>query len=427
MGEGHPSLETLARWLAGELEHEDVLREVAPHLTESCPVCRLNEEEIRRLQEESGHWSETVAVLETRQAPELAGLLEGRSFEEQMRLAGENEDLHTWGLCQYLLGRTREAVFEEPARAVETALVAIRLARHLGDAYHPGWVFDLRARAYAYLGNALRVMGELKSADYAFLRAEENLGRSGRGNSQIEAEVLSLRASLKLDQRLFVEARQNLDRAVILYRQAQDLAGIATALLQRVKLVKAEGDIDGSIELLREGLAEIEAAKQPRLSAYALQSLLASLTLAGRNQEALNLLPAVRDLFQETAEPLDWLRLRWAEASIAQGLGRTDEAEAAYREVQGKFLELGKGYDAALVSLDLAALLAGQGRTEELKRIATEIVPVFESRDVHREAMAALLLFQQACAEERATLELIQQIAAVLRRDRRGHGGNGGS
>ena len=139
------------------------------------------------------------------------------------------------------------------------------------------------------------------------------------------------------------------------------------------------------------------------------------------------MLPEVRLAMQRTAEPLDWLRLRWTEASIAQGLGRTDEAEAAYREVQGKFLELGKGYDAALVSLDLAALLAQQGRTEELKGIAAEILPVFESRDVHREAMAALLLFQQACAEERATLELIQQIAAVLRRDRRSQGGNGDS
>jgi tetratricopeptide (TPR) repeat protein len=424
VGEDHPSLETLALWLAGELEHEDVLREVAPHLTENCPVCRLNEEEIRRLQEESGHWSETVAVFETRQAPELARLLEGRPHEEQMRLAEENEELHTWGLCQYLLKKTREAVFENPAKAVETALVAIRLTRHLGDVYHPGWVLDLRARAYAYLGNALRVTGELNAADYAFLRAEENLGSSGTGNTRIEAEVLSLRASLRLDQRRFAEARQNVDRALLLYRQAQDFAGIATALLKKVKLVKAEGDIEASIQLLQEGLVEIEAAKQPRLHAYALQSLLASLTLAGRHQEATSFVPAVRNLFQETAEPLDWLRLRWTEASIAQGLGRAAEAEAAYREVQGKFLDLRKGYDAALVSLDLAALLAEQGRTEELKGLAAEILPVFESREIHREAMISLLLFQQACVEEKATLELIRQIAAALRRERGGHGGS---
>jgi tetratricopeptide (TPR) repeat protein len=423
VGEGHPSLETLARWLAGELEHEDVLRELVPHLTGNCPVCRLNEEEIRRLQEESGHWSETVAVFETREAPELARLLEGRPHAEQMRLADENEDLHTWGLCQYLLKKTRETVFENPAEAVEKALVAIRLAGHLGEDYHPGWVLDLQARALAYLGNALRVTGELKAADYAFLRAEENLGRSGTGNIQMEAEVLSLRASLKLDQRLFGQAHESLDLALTLYRQAQDLAGIATVLLQKVKLVKAEGNIDASIKLLREALGEIEAANQPRLHAYALQSLLASLTLIGRNEEATELLPSVREIFRDTAEPIDWLRLRWTEASIAQGLGRTAEAEVAYREVQGKFLELRKSYDAALVSLDLATLLAEEGRTEELKGIAAEILPVFESREVQQEATAALLLFQRACAEEKATVGLVRQIAAILRRDRRGDGG----
>jgi hypothetical protein len=56
--------------------------------------------------------------------------------------------------------------------------------------------------------------------------------------------------------------------------------------------------------------------------------------------------------------------------------------------------------------------------------VAAEILPVFESREVHDEAMASLLLFQQACAEERATLERIQQIASALRRDRRGNGGS---
>ncbi len=419
MGERHPSLDTLARWLAGELEHEDVLREVVPHLTGNCTVCRRNEEEIRRLQHESGHWSETVAVFETREAPDLARLLEGRPHDEQMWLADENEDLHTWGLCQYLLKKTRETVFENPTEAVELALVAIRLSGHLGEGYHPGWVLDLQARALAYLGNALRATGELKAADFAFLRAEENLEKSGIGNTQIAAEVLRLKASLKLDQRLFGQAHTYLDRALTLYRQAQDLKGIATVLLKKVKLVKTQGEIDASIELLRGVLGEIAAAKQPRLHAYALQSLLASLTLAGRNEEAMDLLPSVREIFRETAEPLDWLRLRWTEASISQGLGRTVEAEAAYREVQGKFLELGKNYDVALVSLDLATLLAEQGRTEELRSLAAEILPVFESREVPQEALAALLLFQRACAEERATVELVRQIAATLRR---GHG-----
>jgi len=77
------------------------------------------------------------------------------------------------------------------------------------------------------------------------------------------------------------------------------------------------------------------------------------------------------------------------------------------------------GYDAALVSLDLAVLFALEHRTEDLKRLAAEVMQVFESRDVHREAVAALILFQNACEEERLTAELAGQIAAIVQREQR--------
>lgn len=97
-------------------------------------------------------------------------------------------------------------------------------------------------------------------------------------------------------------------------------------------------------------------------------------------------------------------------------LGRLDEAEAAYREVQQDFLKHGVLYSVALVSLDLALLLAGQGRTEELKSLAAELTAVFSAQEVHREATAALVLFQRACEEERVTAELITRLAALLKR-----------
>jgi hypothetical protein len=78
------------------------------------------------------------------------------------------------------------------------------------------------------------------------------------------------------------------------------------------------------------------------------------------------------------------------------------------------------GYDAALVSLDLARLFAQEGCVDDLKRLAAELMPIFESRDVHREAIVTLLLFQRACEEERVTVDLVRKVAASLRRERRG-------
>ena len=415
MKDHHPSLETLARWLAGELEHEQVRRELAPHFLESCPACRTLRDEIDRLLEESGHWDETVAVLESREAPALLGLLDAGSHAERMRRAEEIEELHTWGVCQLLLKQVREQVFSDPTRAVETAQLAVRLAEHLGASYHPDWVMDLRARAHAHLGNARRVLGELKAADDAFLLATECLNKGGTGDPRVEAEVLGLKGSLRLDQRQLKEAQDLIDRASALYRQAGDLVGVARVLIKKSKILNQLGEVSEAIATLQAASSEMDPADDPGLFARARQNLLFSLTFAGRFDEAARLLPEVQDLYRVSGGTVDLLRLRWTEGILAHGLGRTADAEEAYRSIQREFLRLGKGLDAALVSLDLAVLLWEQGRTDELKELAAEMMMAFESREVHREALAALVLFQQACAEERTTGELIRQVAARLR------------
>jgi tetratricopeptide (TPR) repeat protein len=415
----HLSIEVLAKWLAGRLEHDEVLGKVVPHLLASCPICRQRSEEIRRLQGEVGHWDEEVAVLEGPEAIELLARLEEHPFEEQVRLVGEDESFQTWGLCQLLLQKSLAAVFTAPAKALDRADLAVRISYHLGEAYHLDWVLDLRARAFAYLGNARRVLGELRSAESAFRRAEDCLARSQTGNPKIEAEVLDMKSSLQLDQRHCQEALKLSDRVLQIYRRVQESHGIGIALIKRAKILREMEEAGQAIELLQQGATEIDPHCEPRLFAYLRFNLLGCLTAANRYQEALNLLPEVRVLFRAHAQPTDLIRLRWAEGSIAFGLGRMEEAEAAFREVQRGFLKYGIDYSAALVSLDLAVLLSQEGRAAELKRLAVELRADFEAREIYREATAALLLFQRACEEERVTAEVARQIAGMLRERRR--------
>jgi tetratricopeptide (TPR) repeat protein len=413
---GHPTLETMARWLAGRLEHEVVLQEIAPHLQERCPICREQYEEIRRLTKEAGHGDEEVGVLEWREAPELLGRLEELPFPEQLRQAEEDEALHTWGLTQLLLQRSREVVSDHPRKALERADLAVAISRHLSSAYDPGWVLDLRARAYAHLGNARRVVGELLSAEASFRKAESYLARSQTGNVWAEAEILDMKGSLRMDQRKFGEAAELFDQARDRYRQEEDSHGVAKVFLLSAKLFREMQDLGKAIAWLREAPHEIDRGQEPRLFAIARYNLLSCLDEEGQHGQALKLLPEVQDLFRETAQPIDWVRLRWTEGSIAFGLGRLDEAEDAYREVQQEFLKHGVLYSMALVSLDLALLLSRQGRTEELKRLAAELMEIFAAQEVHREATAALVLFQRACEEEQVTTELITRLATLLRR-----------
>lgn len=190
----HPSLETLAKLLAGDLAHDELLTQVVPHLLEVCPVCRERHQEILRLQKELGHWDERVVVLEGRQAPELLARLRKHRFDEQVRLVMNDDAFHTWALAQLLLKESREAAAADPAKATDLAELAVKVSQNLGDAYDPHWVLDLRARAYAYLGHARQLLGEPRSAETAFREAEDLLAKSMTGNAEIQAEVRALQA-----------------------------------------------------------------------------------------------------------------------------------------------------------------------------------------------------------------------------------------
>jgi tetratricopeptide (TPR) repeat protein len=420
--DAHLSLRMLAKWLSGGMEHDDVLSQVVPHFLPRCPVCQERYREILRLQEEVGHWNEEVVVMEGLQAPDLWSRLAEDSYEEQLRQIEEDEDLHTWGLCQLLLKKSLEAAFQDPTQSIDLANLAIKVSEHLGDAYDSAWVLDLRARAFAYLGNGRRVLGELRSAEDAFHTAELLLDRSGTGNSHLKAEILGLKSSLRRAQRRLEEALELTDESLSLYRETSDVHGIGKVTLKKVKILEEMGELDEAVALLQEIPAEIDPASEPRLFAYARFNLVCAFVLAGRFREAEELLSEVLGLFSGIAQPLDLVRLRWAEGNIALGLGRRGPAEAAFLEVRQEFLERRMGYDAALVSLDLARLYAQEGCQDELKRLARELMPIFEARDVHREAIVALLMFQRACEEERLTVEMIQEIASYLRRERRGNG-----
>ena len=414
----HLSLEDMARFLAGSMEHDEVRSKVIPHLLAVCPVCRERHAEVDRLREEIGHWSEEVAVLEGPQALELWERLAGLTQDERLRLADENEDLHTWGLCHFLIGKSREAVLDSPERAVDLAGLAVRLSARLSEAYHRDWIYDLQSRAYAHLGNARRVLGEIRSAEDAFRKAWRCLERSSSGNPSVRAEVLGLQSSLRRAQRRFTEALGLLDETLALFRASNDTGGIGAALLNRAKILSESGDEQEAIRTLEASAAEIDPAVEPRLHAYLRYNLVVSLVRIEQHAEAQRLLPEVRALLEASGQPLDLLRLRWAEGLVALGLGRLGPTEAAFREAQREFLGRGMGYDAALVSLDLAQLYAQENLGDELKRLAAELVPIFASRDIHREALMALFFFQRACEEDQLTVALAREIAGHLRRER---------
>src|SRR5262249_29690509 len=153
------------------------------------------------------------------------------------------------------------------------------------------------------------------------------------------------------------------------------------------------GDAKGSMALLRRALELIDPHEDPRWFLIVRHNLILALVEDDQPREAFALLFHTRPLYLKMGDRMHLLRLRWVEGRVAQGLERLAQAEAAFREVRDAFVELGLRYDAAAASLDLASVLARQGRTRQMRELAQEVLVLFESGQIHREAMAALLVF----------------------------------
>jgi Tetratricopeptide repeat len=147
-------------------------------------------------------------------------------------------------------------------------------------------------------------------------------------------------------------------------------------------------------------------------------NLAVNYTHLGRYAEATELAESVRELATARGDEHEISRVTWLHGRIAAGLGRPGKARQLLGQARRDFTARTMWYDVALALLEEAALLLDEGRTTEVKALSEELAAVFESEGVHREALAALLLFQEAAEREAATPELARRVLRFLFRAR---------
>ena len=343
---------------------------------------------------------------------ELTGLPAGE-VDAALR---EEPRFHTGALCELLAERSLEMAAGDPAFAEELGLFALRLSEHLdAGRYGEERIQNLRARAWAHVGNACRVRFNLQGAEEAFERAAALLEK-GTGEPLGRGIFLDLQASLRRDQRRFSEALGLLRKAVSLFLRSGDKHRAGRSLVKMATVHHEEGQPEESIPLLYQALGFVDPEQEPRLLLCAHHNLIAYLAASGRFVEAGDRYQQARPLYRSFAEPWVQNRRKWAKGKIERGLGNPRRAEALLLAARNGFLAEGVPYDTALVSLELATLYAEEGRTGELKRLAQETLPIFASRQIHREALAAFAFLHQAIEAEKASLELVTRVAGFLRR-----------
>jgi tetratricopeptide (TPR) repeat protein len=179
-----------------------------------------------------------------------------------------------------------------------------------------------------------------------------------------------------------------------------------------------QGDAGAAVQALHQANGLINPERDPRLVLCIRHNLVDNLSKMGRHVEAANLLPELRELAAAQGGAMDHLRLRWVEGRVAADLGKHERARQLLNGVRQTFLNDENPYEAALATLDLVVPYLEEGNTVEVRVLADEMVAVFRAHNVPREALAAILLFQEAAHREAATAELAREVAALLTRAR---------
>lgn len=268
-----------------------------------------------------------------------------------------------------------------------------------------------------FVGNALRVGGDLKAADAAFARGDElwKQGEGGDPSSILDGtRRLDLKASLRMYQEgKTAEALALIDQALQATRQDQVRARL---LLKKSRALELDGQYKEAVEVLRQTKPLLNRDRDKRLSLILQFNHAVLYCHLDQYQEAESLLPMIEALADDLRTELDKVRLTWLKGRTKAGLGCRAEAIANLSEVRVHFEQEKIPYDFAEVSLELAVLHLEQGRTERVRKLADDMLWIFRDQRVHQHALAAISLFCQSARLDAADAEWTRRLVKYLYR-----------
>jgi tetratricopeptide (TPR) repeat protein len=426
----HLSHDLLAAAAEGSLSPQTLRGIERQHLLSLCPHCRKTVEDFRKEQQSGKDPAQALLLLpaylksiapqmakeESKARQDVRSLLALPPRDREARILRAKGRFRGDRFAKLLIQEVEQRIPGQPQEALqlaELAKLALRLSRLTEHGY--AWM----ALATAHQANANRVLGDLHEANRLFDLVRWIIRENGVKESEALGRIDHLEGSLRMDQRRFNEAEELLVRAVMLYQVVGDSIGIARVLLTLGGLYFFQGHLFLAIETTQAALRGVNSKSQRRLYLYGRFNLARYLVEARDPNQAALLLAEDEARFAALPEPWTQLRLKWLKGKIALAQHDSVNGEALLIQAREGFVEQGVGYDAAMVSLeDLAPYYLSEGRTADVKRLAEEMFRIFQAQDVHREMVAALVLFQEAARREEITMKRVRALVLYMREAR---------
>lgn len=341
--------------------------------------------------------------------------LEKAQQGRHLTLVEQEERFANPRLVQVLIDRSHAARYTDPEAMLHWARVARNIATRctpeaVGSA---GKLSDLRTRAWGQYGTALRVAGRLQEAEES-MRTAQGFFQTGTGNPGLKAYLSEQIASLYTHQRRFDAAVARLGEAADIFCRLGETHAFARTLVEQAIASIYSSKTESAVDLLNRAIPLIDHEGDPHLLLAACHNLVRCYIDLDKPEQALSLYSEAQDLYREFSDPLILLKAGWQEGQLLRDLGHLRNAETVLVHAQQGFLDRGLIYEAALVSLDLAALYLKLGSLDDLKQTAVAAVPIFRALGVDREALGSLIQLQQVADQEEQAMELIRFLNARI-------------
>ena len=427
--EAHPTPQELRDFAEGGLPKEQA-RNVVAHFLHGCGACRaeaaalLNLVRIRRgpreetpeqLQVYDQAFDRAFEVLRAAHPPVSPVAAEETNTPAWLHaLAGVSPGLDGPELVEALLARAWSLRHDKPHEMVRISRLAVLTAGSLSaETWGDPQVADLQCAAWASLGNALRIIGDVgqaqESLDHAAAKFE-----TGSGDSLLKARLYDFQASLESARGRHDRALIALDVVVDIQRDRGDQHLEGRALISKGLQAGYAGRPRQALRLTREGLALVDEDRDPDLVLNAFHNLLWFQVESGRPREAQRFLESNRErLSTGEAQRLDLL---WLEGRIAAALNRTSYAQSLLSTAYQSFEAAGHAHKAANVTIDLAALALRQGEPAKARAFIRSAEDAFRDLDAPKSTLVALSFLHRRLSEKQVPVHLVLRLAELVRR-----------
>ena len=178
--------------IAALLGREEAPERFCRHLAAVCAPCGEQLRRVEALMKRFRHWNPEVVVVEGLVADGLLDALLATDPASWASQVEQEADLQTWGVAWVALERARAILEQGESPALDLALLAAKIASHLGTTYHPEWVADLKALSHA--AAALATPPSNAEARLREVGAATAALRKGTGDESVVREVVGLLA-----------------------------------------------------------------------------------------------------------------------------------------------------------------------------------------------------------------------------------------